>query len=310
MSTIDVTFTWGAECGEPREPLTLSFQEASLNARDPEGTSLMAAKMRFAKSKQFEMSPRGPGEDEYMCVSMVSPCRPSPVVTCAPCLCRARSPAVVKFVASYIETESLEVPPEIEADDAERALEFFGFSELEVVVPESDPNYVGKALAYNVYRSAIEAVPKVTKWLKERLLSGKVSGAGVHFIVDNNAGTTMNQFAESVDVLVRNYHPSDLPIGASVMRIGGYSGITYPESFRLLGTDDKISSALRSKVLAEVKAFGGLTASWTSVRVAVADTGEYGQISLERETRYVLKVAIDGQRVKISTEGIKRARVE
>ena len=45
-------------------------------------------------------------------------------------------------------------------------------------------------------------------------------------------------------------------------------------------------------------------------RVAVADTGEYGQISLERETRYVLKVAIDGQRVKISTEGIKRARVE
>jgi hypothetical protein len=62
-------------------------------------------------------------------------------------LCRPfaiRSPALIAFVWEHIEHGTLEVPPSLDPVDAERALEFFGFSGLVLTVPEElralDPN--------------------------------------------------------------------------------------------------------------------------------------------------------------------------
>ena len=92
--------------------------------------------------------------------------------------------------------------PELQADDAERALEYFGFTGKVVVVPDDDPFAIGKQISYNVHRRAMEFAPKISGWLKQTLLSDKrIGGAGVHFVVDDGAGITMNTFAERVDLV-------------------------------------------------------------------------------------------------------------
>jgi hypothetical protein len=60
-----VTFRWDAASGG-HEPLERTITRSKLAERDPEGTSLVAAKISFMGSKSIDMSPCGPGEDEYM----------------------------------------------------------------------------------------------------------------------------------------------------------------------------------------------------------------------------------------------------
>ena len=65
--SIEVTFTWDANVGGPEgglAPLTLVVPEDVLEKRDPEGTSIISAKMRFCASKSFSLSANGPGDGE------------------------------------------------------------------------------------------------------------------------------------------------------------------------------------------------------------------------------------------------------
>ena len=69
---LEVTFNWGPHSGS-HEPITLTMSAADLAARDPDGTSLLSAKIRFDDSdsdgdkKIISFDATGPGDDEYMC---------------------------------------------------------------------------------------------------------------------------------------------------------------------------------------------------------------------------------------------------
>ena len=94
MSTLSVTFTWPSDVSQ--KTVELSMPCRALEERDPEGTSILAAKMRFCGTNSFAMEATGPGEEEYM------------------------TPELVEFLWEYMKSGSLQVTPMLEGDDCER----------------------------------------------------------------------------------------------------------------------------------------------------------------------------------------------
>ena len=147
--------------------------------------------------------------------------------------------------------------------------------------------------------------------LQKTLLSDKIGGAGVHFIVDNAAGSHMNQFAELQDPVIDHYSSPLMPDGTSIVRLGqdSYDSNTSAAAlYRMMGPDDATASALRAKVMADVKALGGVEAKWHKVYCCVSDVGEYGNHDYRRATRWVLAVTFASTDLQ-STRGIKRKSV-
>ena len=283
---INCTFVWGNECAVRNEMIKLSMTTDELKARDAEGISLLSAKLRFTSpATDIDMEPYGPGDNEFM------------------------SPCLIKFVWAYIKNGDSSIPPELEADDAVRALEYFGFPGVNVVVPESDPYYIGKQLAYKAYVNAMKIAPSIVVWIKKELLSTTVGSAGAHFIADDESGIHTNQFCESVDPLMAAYRVS-VPAGTHVARLGSRFEPTQSSVFRLLGGTDKNASALRNKVQLDVNALGGIKVEWASKVMPIADIGEYGNKEYSRATRWILKITLNNDRLQASTEGIKRRKVE
>ena len=281
---ITVTITWPDGC-DSKESMKEMIDAAGLTSRDPEAKSLLSAKMRFdGGNKEFVLSAEGPGEGEYL------------------------SPELFSFIFKYVNTGELVVPPELECDDAERALEFFGFPGCTITVSDDDPYCMGKRLAYKLYNDSMLAVPKLVKLVKDALIK-EMGGAGMHMIVDNTA-PRMNQFAEHIDLVLDHYSPYQMPSGTRVTRFGDPygAGLRTSEVFRLLSSDDKTASALRQKVCAEAVALGGIKAEWKEESVHVADIGEFGQHDFRSAKRWVLCITLDYNRG--SNEGIKRRKIE
>jgi hypothetical protein len=202
----------------------------------------------------------------------------------------------------------LDITPGIDPDDAERALEFFGFPDCKVVIPETDPKFMGKTLVFKHYREAMVGMPKIISSIKKTLLEQPTS-AGVHLIVDDKKGAHTNQFGENVDVLIDHYPLRQTKQGTAVVRLG-QNDYSYGRMYRWLGGEaaDKISTALRSKVIRELMAFGGIKAEWRNQTMAVADVGQYGNNEYSRELRWVLIISLNLNREE-SQEGIKRRKV-
>lgn len=152
-------------CGEDFAPQRHTLTVEELEKRDPDGTSLIAAKMRFVSTSEFTLSGVGPADDEYM------------------------SPALWSFAFEYIRSGSLVVPPELEADDAERCLEYLGFKDCVVEIADDDPARLGKQVAYKIYRDAMKKAPTIVKGVEKVLLSGRVGGGGLHLVVDDTKAT-------------------------------------------------------------------------------------------------------------------------
>jgi len=279
---IVATVTWTEETGGVHTEM-FTMTHAQLAERDPDGSSLLSAKLRFAGSSAIALSPVGPAEDEYMSLSLI------------------------KYVWTYMETGILEVTPDLQADDSARALEYFGFTDVAVVVPTSDPYFVGKKLVYKDYCDAMKQAPEIVKWIKTTLLdSDKIGSAGVHFVVDDRRGVTTNQFGEACDPLISTYQKAGN--GVVLMRLGGVLGITCPKAFQLLGSDTKNAVSLRSKVYVEVKALGGLHAEWKQEFMKLQDIGEYGHREYRSDYRWVLIITPDHGRID-EQQGIKRRKV-
>ena len=161
-------------------------------------------------------------------------------------------------------------------------------------------------MAYNIYRESMKAAPKLIAWLKKELLESNVGAAGLHYIVDDAA--------HDEDPLIDQYHPrsdhgGDPKVGTIVQRFcGNYSGGNTPaKAFQVLGGFDKNATAVRNKVLAEVRAFGGMIAKWIAEYTPVANEGECGNVDYRRETRWVLRIELDETR-KTPGEGILKKR--
>ena len=72
VSPIGVTFTWPKGTDEAgRTPLKLSMPASALAERDPEGKTLLSAKMSFVGRSEFTLEASGPGEDEYMVPELI-----------------------------------------------------------------------------------------------------------------------------------------------------------------------------------------------------------------------------------------------
>ena len=67
-----VTFTWPAGTTEAGSaPIKLSMPASALAERDPEGKTLLSAKMSFVGRSEFTLEATGPGEDEYMVPELI-----------------------------------------------------------------------------------------------------------------------------------------------------------------------------------------------------------------------------------------------
>lgn len=145
---LSITFDW-ATCCPAHDKLTLKIPEATLATRDPNHTSLLSAKLSFLRGQlhgvvnEFGMSPAGPGEDEYM------------------------TPALIQFIWAYLTDETTAVPPELDPVDCVNGLSFFGFPDVKVVIPASDPRRVGKQLALNVYLEGLAAVASIVAFVEK-----------------------------------------------------------------------------------------------------------------------------------------------
>ena len=206
----------------------------------------------------------------------------------------------------------LNVTPTVMPEDAERALEYFGFSGCTVTVPESDPFYIGKMVAYRVHTESMAATPGIVKWIKTKILEGGMSDAGMHLIVDDRSGVKMDKFAEQMDLVVQHYSPSDLKPGTLVTRLGGQSGTRYlncEKMYRMLSGDEKTATALRQKILGELKALGGIDSEWKEENLHILDKGEYGNTDYLCGDRYVLRITLDDS-MMTTEEGIKRRKLE
>jgi hypothetical protein len=282
---IKVEFTWTEECGG-HEPLTLTMSEEQLAKRDPEGTSLLSAKINFTGSKTLTLQAIGPGDDEYMC------------------------PTLVNYVWSYMKDGKLDVPAEVDGDDAERALEYFGFPERVITIPDEDPACGGKRLAYQAHREAMGKTPDIVAFVKKTLFGGKVGAAGAVFIVDDRAHVEHGPFGETLDVLISNYASGQKQPGFYLTRLGeSYTKVDFATAFRLLGNESKTASALRAKVSAEVSAFGGLNVEWKKEYLAYHNVGEdHGHREYQYGYRFVLIVTVK-PRSEESRTGIKKRKV-
>ena len=138
-----------------------------LKQRDPEGCSLISSKLRFEKSptNTLTLEAHGPGDDEYM------------------------SPCLITFVWAYMQTGELDLPFELEADDAVRALEYFGFPSRDVVVSKSDPRYLGKKLAHKIFLEEMKISPTIVDWIEGTLKQMLITNycLPINFIPHDNA---------------------------------------------------------------------------------------------------------------------------
>jgi hypothetical protein len=102
VQLIKVTFTWPADCADEGgclEPLAFQMNPVALNEVDPDGSSLLSAKLHFAHengedvdTKGIILSAEGPQDDECM------------------------SPAAISFVMEFIHSKSVCCPHNLEAD--------------------------------------------------------------------------------------------------------------------------------------------------------------------------------------------------
>ena len=239
---------------------------SALAERDPEGKTLLSAKMSFVGGSDFALEATGPGEDEYML------------------------PELIKFIWEYVSSGCLEVTEGLEGADCERALEFFGFSDCEVVVPDADARRVGKRIAYNQHRQVMSNSPKIVTYVEETLLKPGVGPAGVLFVVDDTSATH-NHFAELVDLPLTSVKNDT---GAAVQRFGtSFGKISQKAMMTLLGGSDKTCISLRDHVLAQTNALGGVKADWKKQYLKLQDIGEYGNHEYRGECRYILAVHLD-----------------
>lgn len=206
----------------------------------------------------------------------------------------------------------LDVTPTVMPEDAERALEYFGFSGCTVTVPESDPFYIGKMVAYRVHTESMAAAPGIVEWIKIKILKSDMSDAGMHLIVDDSSSVKMDRFGDQMDLVVQHYSPSDLKPGTLVTRLGGQSGTRYlncEKMYRMLSGDEKTATALRQKILGELKALGGIDSEWKEENLHILDKGEYGNTDYSCGDRYVLRITLDDS-MMTTEEGIKRRKLE
>lgn len=206
----------------------------------------------------------------------------------------------------------LDVTPTVMPEDAERALEYFGFSGCTVTVPESDPFYIGKMVAYRVHTESMAAAPGIVEWIKIKILKSDMSDAGMHLIVDDSSSVKMDRFGDQMDLVVQHYSPSDLKPGTLVTRLGGKSGTRYlncEKMYRMLSGDEKTATALRQKILGELKALGGIDSEWKEENLHILDEGEYGNTDYLCGDRYVLRITLDDS-MMTTEEGIKRRKLE
>ena len=227
-----------------------------------------------------------------------------------------RSPSLIEYVWGYMKEGELNVTPTVMPEDAERALEYFGFSGCTVTVPESDPFYIGKMVAYRVHTESMADVPGIVLWIKTKILEGAMSDAGMHLIVDDRSGGKMDKFAEQMDLVVQHYSPSDLKPGTLVTRLGGVtvgkSGTCYldcEKMYRMLSGNEKTATALRQKILGELKALGGIDSVWKEENLHILDKGEYDNADYLCGDRYVLRITLDDS-MMTTEEGIKRRKLE
>jgi hypothetical protein len=206
----------------------------------------------------------------------------------------------------------LDVTPTVMPEDAERALEYFGFSGCTVTVPESDPFYIGKMVAYRVHTESMAAAPGIVEWIKIKILKSDMSDAGMHLIVDDSSSVKMDRFGDQMDLVVQHYSPSDLKPGTLVTRLGGQSGTRYlncEKMYRMLSGDEKTATALRQKILGELKALGGIDSEWKEENLHILDKGEDGNTDYLCGDRYVLRITLDDS-MMTTEEGIKRRKLE
>ena len=206
----------------------------------------------------------------------------------------------------------LNVTPTVMPEDAERALEYFGFSGCTVTVPESDPFYIGKMVAYRVHTESMAAAPGIVEWIKIKILKSDMSDAGMHLIVDDSSSVKMDRFGDQMDLVVQHYSPSDLKPGTLVTRLGGQSGTRYlncEKMYRMLSGNEKTATALRQKILGELKALGGIDSVWKEENLHILDKGEYDNADYLCGGRYVLRITLDDS-MMTTEEGIKRRKLE
>lgn len=220
------------------------------------------------------ISARGPGDGEYM------------------------SPALIEFVWSYMAEETLAVPPSLELVDAERALNYFGFDDVVVTVPDDDPACWGKRLSYKLHQEAMKKCPDIVGSIRKRL-ENQYSGNGkIHFVVDTGEGRALDP-----DVLTVLYD-------GDIHRI--YWGSLYSAfktAFSILDGDGVTATAARDRVAEGIREMGGLSVNWTKEYIAVLDLGEYGVKEYHRAHRHIMTVDLDNERLSAPEhEGIKRAK--
>ncbi len=267
--SLAVEFTWPEDLNQA--PLHLSVRLEDLNLRDPDGTSLFAAKSHFEGSgEKITLSATGPGDDEYFC------------------------PELLTFIVLFVKTGELTCPIGLDCSDCEIGLDYFGFGTQEVVISEEDPQALGKAMEYMAYRKAMEAAPKIVSWVADKLRSGCLGFGGVHFVVDGGKPST-NIHYEAIDVLLDMY--STPGPGMKAARLGHRNGeVNNEECAKLLSGDNKASTSLRTLVMAGVNLLGGIKATWEHNRTRVKDIGEYGIHEYQCEMRWSLVVAMDLKR--------------
>ena len=115
-----------------------------------------------------------------------------------------------------------------------------------------------------------------------------------------------------MDLVVQHYSPSDLKPGTLVTRLGGQSGTRYlncEKMYRMLSGDEKTATALRQKILGELKALGGIDSEWKEENLHILDKGEYGNTDYLCGDRYVLRITLDDS-MMTTEEGIKRRKLE
>ena len=82
--------------------------------------------------------------------------------------------------------------------DCERVLDYFGFPDRKITIPKSDPDYVGKRLAYSKHRISVDAAPAIVDIIEKALLDEPASTAERVFVVDASHRET-TQFGEQLD---------------------------------------------------------------------------------------------------------------
>ncbi len=236
-----VTVSW-KDTGEEYEDLHFKVGEEQLRERDPDAKSLISAKMHFDENtSHVDFSPMGPGNDEVM------------------------SPTLINFIFNFIETGSLDVPVELDPVEAERALDFFGFS-VSVSVPASDPKRFLKVVSLKECHEAKEALPRLFNWLKNALEKSMSSAGAAFVVVDHHGGDAIH----GRDWPMEDYK-ANAPAGTFVQRFGGV--VMTSQAVKFLGASSDTACQMRRDIARMVEDMG-LKATWRSEYLILDDHGE------------------------------------